>query len=264
MIDLHCHLLPGVDDGPPTAEDAVALAQAFVATGTTTVVATPHVSWEYPDTTADAIASAVAEVRELLAAHGVPLTVHAGAEVAATRAFDLPDEELRALRLGDAAEAYLLLEAPLAGPAPGFETSVRALRERGHERLLLAHPERVQAFHREPDLVRRLVDAGAVTSVTASAFTGRFGREVQRFARHLLADGLVHSVASDAHSLARRPPGIDGPLRAAGLDADLIAWLGQDAPAAILAGRDLPPAPAIDRPAPRGPLARFRRAGSSR
>lgn len=243
MIDLHCHILFGIDDGPRAPEDTVELARAFLAAGTTTVVATPHVSWDWPENTSDLIAGRVAEVRRLLAEHEIELDVRAGAEVALTRALDLPDEELRRLTLdgGD----WLLLECPLSPVAVGLEASVGELRRRGHQKLLLAHPERIPAFQRDPEILARLVYGGALTSVTAGAFSGAFGKEVARFARQLLEDGLVHSVASDAHSTRRRPPGLGGPLGSAGLGPELVDWLGGAAPAAILAGEPLPPAPPV-------------------
>ncbi|WP_354700742.1 hypothetical protein DSM112329_01029 [Paraconexibacter sp. AEG42_29] len=255
MIDLHCHILFGIDDGPGTAEDTVALAQAFVAAGTTTVLATPHVSFDWPANDSALIAAKVADVRALLAERTVPLDVRPGAEVALTRALELPDDELRRLTLDDS--GLLLLECPLSPVAAGVEAAVAELRRRGHDRLLLAHPERVPAFQREPALLARLVEAGALTSMTAGAFSGRFGRDVARFARDLLADGLVHTVASDAHSPARRPPGIGGPLAEAGLTADAIEHLGRRAPLAALAGRPLPAAPPVMVTRRTGPLGRL-------
>jgi len=254
VIDLHCHILPGIDDGPRTLDESLELALAAVAAGTTMIVATSHVHWDYPDNSAARIAEKVQEVNAMLLDQNVDLEVRPGAEVALTRALDLPDAELTALTLGGG--PWLLLECPLSPVVAGVERGIYALRQRGHEQIVLAHPERVPAFQRDPELLARLVHSGMLTSVTAGAFTGQFGKDVQRFARRLLADGLVHDVASDAHSSTRRPPALGPTLRDAGLDVEQIAHLTHAVPLAILQGTPLPPAPAMPE-AKRGALARL-------
>jgi protein-tyrosine phosphatase len=255
VIDLHCHILPGIDDGPSTMDDTLALARAAVAAGTRTMVATPHVSWDWPENSAAAIAGHVKTVNAALRAEGLDLEVRPGGEVALTRALDLPDAELTALGLGGG--PWLLLECPLSPVAAGVEQSIEALRRRGHEQIVLAHPERIPAFQRDPELLERLVASGLRTSVTAGAFAGRFGKDVQRFAHRLLTDGLVHDVASDAHSTGRRPPAIGPVLRDAGLDDAQIDHLARAVPLAILDGTPLPIGPAMP-PAPkRGALSRL-------
>lgn len=260
VIDLHCHILPGIDDGPQSIEDTLELARAASVAGTQTMVATPHVSWDWTNNTAASIAVQVDEVNTLLDREGIDITVVCGAEVALTRAIDLPDEELAALTLGGG--PWLLLECPLSPVAAGLEMGIESLRRRGHEHIVLAHPERVPGFQRNPELLRRLVDDGFLTSVTAGAFAGRFGKDVERFARRLLADGLVHDVASDAHSVQRRPPELGAPLTAAGLDAAQIDHLTRAVPRAILDGAPLPLAPAmpVASPGRGGFLSRLRRA----
>jgi protein-tyrosine phosphatase len=254
VIDLHCHILPGIDDGPQTMEDTLELARAAIAAGTTTIVATPHVSWDWPENSAALIARKAEEVNAVLRTERMDLEVRPGAEVALARALDLADAELSALTLGGG--PWLLLECPLSPVAVGVEQGVQALRRRGHERIVLAHPERVPAFQRDPEMLGRLVDSGLLTSVTAGAFTGRFGKEVQRFARRMLADGMVHDVASDAHSTRSRPPAIAGPLAETGLDAHQIDHLARAVPLAILQGVPLPLAPAMPQ-AKRGVFSRL-------
>ncbi len=255
MIDLHCHILPGIDDGPATMEDTLALARAAVAAGTMTIVATPHVSWDWPQNTAQTIAEHVVAVNAALLEQGLDLEVRPGGEVALTRALDLPDEELDALGLGGG--PWLLVECPLSPVAAGVEQGIQALRRRGHDRIVLAHPERVPAFQRDPELLGRLVAGGLRTSVTAGAFAGRFGKDVERFARRLLADGLVHDVASDAHSTVRRPPEIGPVLLRAGLDAAQVDHVARAVPLAILDGTPLPDGPAMPAAPRRRALSRF-------
>lgn len=240
MIDLHFHLLPGVDDGPATTLEAVDLARAAVAAGTDTVVATPHVSWRWPQNDALRIANGVMLLKRELRAAGVALDVRRGAEVALADAVDLPAGDLA--RLGLAGGPWLLLECPSQGAAAGVEILIGSLPvEPG--RVLLAHPERIRTFREEPELLARLVAAGARCQITASALTGGFGRDVERFSLWLLEQGLVHVAASDAHAVSGRPPSLAKALRRAGVSDAVAQWLTQECPAAVLAGESLPPAP---------------------
>ncbi|WP_205695520.1 tyrosine-protein phosphatase [Conexibacter sp. SYSU D00693] len=240
MIDLHCHVLPGIDDGPEDLEEALGLCRAQVAAGITTVVATPHVAWEFPDNDAARIAAGVASVRDALAREELDLQVLPGAEVALTQAAELDDEELRALTLGGG--PWLLLEPPLSPAAPDFEFVLQGLAARGH-RLLVAHPERIPAFLRDREVVERCVAEGMLMQVTAGSFVGRFGRDVQRFAMGMLQDGLVHNVASDAHGPSlRRPPGVREQLERVGY-GDWVDHLCRAVPEALLAGTEPPEPP---------------------
>lgn len=243
MIDLHTHLLPGLDDGPPTLGESVALAKAMVAAGTQVVVATPHVSSRYPTRRAD-IAAAAAQLREALSSAGVHLDVREGAEVELFRTRDLSDDELRELRLGG--RRWLLVEPPLSPAAGSPVAEIEGLVARGHH-VILAHAERSAALRRSPDGLRRLVEAGVLVSITAASLTGGFGSRAQRFAEGLVRDRLVHDIASDAHDLEQRPPAMDSHLRAAAASLRPLrrqaGWLTGPAPAAILVGAALPPRP---------------------
>jgi protein-tyrosine phosphatase len=239
MIDLHCHVLPGVDDGPPDLDAALRLARAASDAGVSEIVATPHVSWDYGNTAA-VVAGAVEHLQIALDDGGVDIRLHPGAEVASTRAADLSDAELAALSLGGS--GWLLLEPPFTASAAGLPQLIAALRERGHA-IVLAHPERCPALHRQPELLASLVGDGVLCSVTAGALVGRFGAPVRRFAERMMSDGLVHNVASDAHDTLTRPPGISDALAKAGWTS-IEAWACQVVPAALLAGEALPPRPA--------------------
>lgn len=253
MIDLHCHLLPGIDDGPPDMATALEMARAHVAAGVGTVVCTPHVTHDLPNDAAR-IAAAVETTRAALADARVPLEILPGAEIAITKAADLDDDALRALALGGG--PWLLVEAPLR-LTPGVDLVVQSLLLRGH-RVVVAHPERSPFFQRDADALRRLVAGGALVQLTTGSLTGQFGTTVRRFADALLREGLVHNIASDAHDAHRRPPGLREPLEAAGW-GDLTAWTTDAVPRALLTGETrLPDAPP---PAPprRGLLDRLRR-----
>jgi protein-tyrosine phosphatase len=243
VIDLHCHVLPGIDDGPETIEGSVALARAAAAAGTHTLVATPHVSWTYPNDAAT-IARLVDELRARLAAEQVALEIRPGAEIAITRLVDIDPAQIPRLGLGGG--PWLLVEPPFTPVATGVDTIVLDLQQRGHQ-IVLAHPERCPAFHRDPRMLESLVHAGALTSITAGSLVGRFGGGVRRFALELARAGMIHNVASDAHDLTSRQPGIAAELEQAGL-GQLTDWLTQAVPAAILDGDNIPPRPAIAPP----------------
>ncbi len=237
MIDLHCHLLPGIDDGPVDLGGTLAMARQHVKAGVQVVAATPHVAWDMPNEP-ETIDLRLADAHAALTAAEIPLRIVRGAEIDVHQAVRLTDEQLRALALGGG--PWLLLEAPLRSDV-GFAPVAYALMERGH-RVLIAHPERSPLLQRDPDNLRALVRAGAATQVTAASFAGGFGRTVREYAERMLEAELVHSVASDAHDALRRPPGLAEPLRAAGL-GELVPLLAHEAPAAILAGDRLPAPP---------------------
>jgi protein-tyrosine phosphatase len=257
VIDLHCHVLPGIDDGPPTLQAALALAEGAAADGVRAIVATPHVSWRYPNDAAT-IARARGELVAALGERGLALDVLAGAELAMSRIADIEPDELRRLTLGGG--GWLLLEPPFVPSAYGLDAIVFDLQRQGF-RIVLAHPERCAAFRRDPGLLASLVEAGALTSITAGSLVGRFGAEVRRFAHALVRDSLAHNVASDAHDTTRRPPALAAELQRAGL-APLGDWLTRLVPEAILAGGAIPPRPAVDLSRPARLRLPWRRRGS--
>ncbi len=248
MIDLHSHILPGIDDGPGTLEGSLELARVAVAAGTRTILATPHIN---TDERIDAamVAAGLEELRPALAAAEIPLEVLPGGEIAIWRLVDLDDTALRSLALGGG--PYLLVESPFSPVVGDFEPMVLDLHARGH-RVLLAHPERCPAFQRDPTRLERLVTAGVLVQVTAGSMAGAFGSTVRRFTAGLLRDGLVHVVASDAHDTERRPPGLRAGFAA--LERDLpglgeqAEWLTQLVPRALLDGAPLPARPPLPRP----------------
>jgi protein-tyrosine phosphatase len=233
-IDLHCHILPRLDDGPPTIEESDEQASAHVAAGVTAVVATPHVRADLPQNTSKMIHAATVALRLHLERCDVPLEVHTGAEVDLAHACELDDAELSALTI--AGRRWLLVEAPLSPRPTDAEVLFGLLRSRGHQ-LVIAHPERCPQFQRRPESLRSLVDGGALTQITASALDGAFGNTARRYARWMLEERLAHVIASDAHDSRVRPPGLRRSLIAAGAE-HLEAWLGDEAPAAIVAGAE--------------------------
>jgi protein-tyrosine phosphatase len=261
VIDLHAHILPGVDDGPRTLEDSFALARAALDSGTTVMAATSHVTHGIGNGDASAFPAATAALAREFEVAGIPLELRVGAELAPSRIVDLDDETLRSVALGGG--PYLLLECPFSPVAPDLEPLVSELQARGH-RVLLGHPERCAAFHRRPERLGRLIDGGALVQITGVSLLGDFGGTVRRFAVALLREGLVHVVASDAHDAVHRPPGLTAGLAEAEHDLPglsiQVRWLTEEAPAAILAGDPLPVRPPLP-PLPRGGLLRRRKLG---
>jgi len=249
MIDLHCHVLPGVDDGPATMPETIELVRGAAADGIGTIVATPHVDNLHRPVASAYIRAAAREVQARLDRAGVGVAIETGAEVAFTRAMELDDDELAALTLGR--RGWLLLECPLAVTAtPGFMSAARLLARRGH-RILLAHPERCPLFLRTPGELDYLVAEGMLAQVTAGSLEGRFGRTVRDLALHLVARGTAHVVASDGHDKGR-PAKIGAYLERAPVPSALADWLTHDVPAALLSGREPPPRPRT----PSGPTRR--------
>jgi protein-tyrosine phosphatase len=250
MVDLHCHILPGLDDGAQTLEDAVDLARAAEDAGIDTIVATPHIREDYPFPL-DLIAERAGEVRASLAQAGIAVQLLTAGELALTKIPDLDDDELTALCLGNG--PYLLIESPYTQQVPSLlETALFNVQLRGFKPVL-AHPERSPSFMSDATRLERLAERGVLCSVTAMSVTGAFGERVRDFTSRLFAAGIVHNVASDSHDASRRGPGLAGALAelAKGLEggAGSAGWFTEAAPRAILDGTDLPegPPPYADR-----------------
>jgi protein-tyrosine phosphatase len=236
VIDLHCHVLAGIDDGPETIEDSVALVRAAAAAGTRTIVATPHVNRIYPNSAAT-IAERVKSLDEHLVSAGIAVEVRPGAEIALTRIAGIEPEQLALLGLGGG--PWLLVEPPFTPVAGNLEALLLDVRRQGH-RVVIAHPERCAAMRGNPKMLGALVRAGMLTSVTAASLVGSFGDEARRFALALAREELLHNVVSDAHDHSTRPPGMAAELDRAGLGR-LAEWLTQAVPAAILDGEETIP-----------------------
>ena len=256
MIDLHTHILPGLDDGPGTIDESLELARAARATGIETIVATPHIREDYPFDPSE-IGVRARELQLALREAEIPVRVVEGAEVAITRVPDLDDATLRTVCLGDG--PYMLVECPYTYATNILEERLFDLQVRGF-RPVLAHPERAPTFQQDPDRLVQLVERGVLSSVTAASMMGTFGGTVRRFTAVLFTKGLVHNVASDAHDPVRRPIDLLGGLQ--NLDHEVpglleqAEWFTVTAPEAILSGAELPPLPEPQQRR-RGPLRRL-------
>ena len=240
MIDLHSHILPGIDDGARTLEDSLAIARAAVGDGIVTIAGTPHVRDDWP-TDPGLMEDRVAELRAELELTGIPLDVRTGGEIALDWLPRLAPEELRRFGLGGT--RYLLVETPYYGWPRDLLAQMLALQDQGFAPVL-AHPERNADVAARPGLLLPLVDEGVVVQVTAASVDGRIGRRSFECARVLIREGLAHLIASDAHHASVREVGMAEAVKRVG-DAGLARWLTREVPAAILAGAEIPPRPRV-------------------
>jgi protein-tyrosine phosphatase len=239
MIDLHSHVLPGVDDGAVDLDGSLDILRAAAEDGIVKLAATPHVRDDYP-TTAPTMERLVDEVNAAARLAAIPVEVLRGGELDLARLDTLDDAELRRFGLGGNAR-LLLLEFPYVGWPVGLPDRVFRLAARGYE-VVLAHPERNSDVQAQPERLRPLVDAGVWVQLTAASVDGRLGRRAEACAHALVEERLAHLVASDAHAPAVRAIGMSSAVEALGDDA-LGCWFTLDVPAALLAGMPVPPRP---------------------
>jgi protein-tyrosine phosphatase len=259
VIDLHCHILPALDDGPANLDFSVAMARTAVAANVQIVAATPHVRSDYPGVNATRIAAEVELLNARLDEENVPLRVLAAGEVAIPMLDALGDHELERLSLGSG--GFVLLECPYGKSPVDVESAVAELENRGY-RTLLAHPERCPLFQEDIERLAGIVDTGVRCSITAASLVGSFGERVERFSHELLRRGLVHDVASDSHDHLHRPPGLGHAFeyadRAVPGVAAYASWFTVTAPVAILSGGEMADPPRFE-PARGSRFARLRR-----
>ncbi len=257
MIDLHCHILPGLDDGPSNLDFSLAMARAAVESGTQMMVATPHIRADF-DVDPNEIEPRVDLFNDRLQRDRLPLRVLPGAEIGWAGATDLDDIQLARLSLGTGGR--VLLESPYGRKAVDLESIIETLAGRGFK-AVLAHPERCPLFQRDIERLRKIVEGGTLCSITAGSMLGRFGETVRAFTVDMLREGLVHDVASDAHDHIHRPPGLADGFEKVKDEIPNIhhhaAWYTVTMPVAILAGNPLPDAPRFEQAKPPAGLRRL-------
>ncbi|MBA2568142.1 MAG: hypothetical protein H0V11_02225 [Actinobacteria bacterium] len=235
MIDLHSHVLPDVDDGTRSLEEARALARSAVEDGVTRMVATPHVRGDWP-TTPERMERGVAELRADFALEGIPLEILHGAELSIERLGELNPDDLLRFSLGQNGR-YVLLECPYFSSYVELVPAIKALSKVGLA-AVVAHPERNPTIQERPARISALLALGALVQVTAGSIDGRLGRSAERTASALVELGYVHAIASDAHGPHIREGGLAAAAAAVG-DSALGTYLTEEAPAAILAGESV-------------------------
>jgi protein-tyrosine phosphatase len=233
VIDLHSHVLPGLDDGARDLDEAVAICRAAAEDGIEAIAATPHVRDDFP-TTPTQMETALAELR---AAIGDLVRLVPGGELDLGR-LDGPPEELARFALAGNPK-YLLVETPYAGwPLDLPEKLFRLLAEGITP--VLAHPERNAEVQQRPELLESIVAGGTLVQVTAASVDGRMGGRARSCAATLVERNLVHLIASDAHAPSLRAIGMSAAAAALG-DEALARWLTVEVPRSILEHEPMPP-----------------------
>jgi protein-tyrosine phosphatase len=245
LIDIHFHCLPGLDDGPSNWDEAVALCRAAARDGVTRLVATPHVlRGEWINEDVGARDDLVLRLNTLL--ESAPAILPGCEYLFSSEALSLLDRGTAGPLIGLNRSRYLLVELPADVSQTAVEAAFHEFRVEGITPVI-AHPERNAALRRSPERLARLVSRGARCQITAGSLLGDFGERAADAVEDFFQKGLVHFVASDAHSLGRRPPRLAAArerVRASwGAEAEL--GLFEANPAALLTSEPIPWAPAL-------------------
>lgn len=203
MIDLHCHILNGVDDGAQTLEDSIDMAKAAVESGITHVLCTPHHNNGKFTNPKHCVIPRVKKLQQILDEKKIPLTLFEGQEVRITGEL-LQEIEQDNILFVDVTDRYLLIEFPTMDVAKYSEKIFIALRSLGITPVIV-HPERNVVFRENPNYLTTFLDMGALAQLTAPSYTGFFGKKIQKTAKLMVKHNLVHTVASDAHGVKKRP-----------------------------------------------------------
>jgi len=237
MIDVHCHLFPGIDDGPQTLDAAIALARRAVAAGIVKSIVTPHILPHRYDNTLAGIRDAAARFRVELEARKIPLEIGYAAEVRIGPEIMVLAEEGTLPMLGRA-DGYglVLLEFPDSHILPGSDRLAAWLLKR-NIRPVIAHPERNKEVMRNVDSIAPFVEMGCWLQLTGGSVSGVFGPRCRERSRQLLERGWAQLIASDAHDMPARQPELEpGRAAAALIVGEAESWrLVRERPGAIAA-----------------------------
>lgn len=205
MIDLHSHILPGIDDGPGSMEESLELGSLYAQAGFSRVVTTPHwVGGSVWMPEPDAVLRRVAKLNAALAQKGIAVEVLAGMEIAMDGGLAGLLDQGRIM--GIAGTSYVLVEPPFQQMPLGWEQVFFEMMSRGW-RVLLAHPERCSQFGTQPEMLSQMVESGVFLQVNYGSFLGNYGKAVAAAAWNLVDKGCVHCLATDSHDLIYRHPG---------------------------------------------------------
>jgi protein-tyrosine phosphatase len=205
MIDLHCHILPGLDDGASDLSVSANMAKAFVADGVSVVACTPHILPGLYQNSGPQIRQATAQLQHHLDREGIPLRLVTGADNHVTPSFVTELKSGHLLSLADT--RYVLVEPPHHVAPPRLEELFFSLLVAGYVPIL-THPERLTWVQSHYQVIQRLVHAGIWMQVTAGSLSGAFGRNARYWGERMLDEGCVHILATDAHDVNRRPPNL--------------------------------------------------------
>jgi protein-tyrosine phosphatase len=202
MIDIHCHILPGLDDGARTMDEALSMARMAAADGIGTVVASAHITPGVYDNSPEQITAAAEALDGRLRREGIPVRIIPGADVRMTP--EMADGNGRYLCI-NRDTPYLLFEFPHDLVPPGSDRLIESLRNKGVVPII-THPERNAEFKRRPEKLEPFVKMGCRVQITAMSLTGEFGPRAREIAERYVKDGWADLIATDAHDTVRRPP----------------------------------------------------------
>ena len=203
FIDLHAHILPGLDDGPETLEESIKMGKMALDQGICKVVATPHVTEGVFDNEKDVILEKTRELQEALKEEGIPLEVIPGAEIHISDNIISLLEQDKLLTINNAGK-YILLELPHYQPIPLYlETLIFTLSLKGI-RVIIPHPERNSSIQENPNILIPLINQGVLVQGTFSSLIGHFGERAQRTVVLLLRKRMIHLLSTDMHSVGGR------------------------------------------------------------
>ncbi|MBI3811649.1 MAG: capsular biosynthesis protein [Nitrospirae bacterium] len=211
MIDIHCHILPGLDDGARTMDEALSMARIAAADGIQRIVASAHITPGVYDNSPDGIVSAAGVFDDRLKEEGIPVRIIPGADVRMTP--EMIGNDGSYLRI-NRDTPYLLFEFPHGLIPPGSDRLVAALRGRGLVPVI-THPERNLELQRHPEKLEAFVKMGCLVQITAMSLTGEFGPRALAVSERYLKDGWVDLIATDAHDTIKRPPILSRAVRRA-------------------------------------------------
>ncbi len=214
MIDIHCHILPDIDDGPRSLDETIAMARTALKNGIHTVVATPHTENGIYCNNFTKIQQSVAEVRKALRGNGILLKIISGAEVHACPGLVDLVKNGEAVTINNDGK-YLLLELPSMAIPHEIKDEIFNLKLHGITPII-AHPERNLVFQQDPGRLEEFIRMGVICQVTASSITGELGKETQKCAETMLRSRLLHVIASDSHSVSHRPQNFQMAVEKAG------------------------------------------------
>ncbi|MCA9766434.1 MAG: tyrosine protein phosphatase [Carnobacterium sp.] len=202
MIDLHCHILPGIDDGAKTMDDSIAMARLAVAEGITHILATPHYKNNRWSNEKSAVLQGVQAVQKELDKREIPLILFPGQEVRIVGEL-MQDISENKIQFIDEENQYLMIEFQTATIPAYTDFLFFNLQKKGVTPIIV-HPERNYALLKNPTILLNLIQKGALAQLTAGSYVGTFGKKIQQFSEQLIAANLVHFIASDAHNITTR------------------------------------------------------------
>ncbi len=237
MYDLHAHILPGVDDGARSPLETLEMSRAAAASGTKVALATPHRKDVIEDWSIEHVVRLTSDMNAQNAELGVDVSLALGMENHLDAGLPAEIDAGRALPMNGS--RYILIEMPFFGRPDYIERALSEVQERGLTPVL-AHPERIEAFQREPEMLKKFIERGMLSQITSGSVVGTWGAEVARFTRELLRRRMAHVMASDTHrAKGRRSPnmgvGVEAAARIVGQAA--ASAMVSDTPLAILEDR---------------------------